>query len=597
MSDYLQRMDDPFEEEGKSLDEYIALIIRRRKSILNTAGVLTLVSLLIALVWPPTFQSTATVLIEEQDIPTDLVRSTVTSFAAQRLQVITTRVMTRTNLIKTIEKYNLYEEARQYATTEEIVERMREDTELETVSAEVVDPQTGRPTVATIAFNLSFKGGNPSVVLKVTNELVSLYLNENIKSRTEVAAQTSMFLGKEASRLRKVISKLEDELSLFKEEHGEKLPEFRDLNYQQAERLEQQVTDTENQIRTLQDRKFYLQGQLANLNPATPMFSASGERILTPDDQLRILETEYLRLSNRYQSNHPELVKMRREIESLKASSSGGGSASDQLKELSRLRTELAQKKERYKETHPDVVAMKKSIASIENALKAGETSKQIRSAFAEDPDNPAYITLRAQLDGVNDDIKAYMDRLERQREKLDSLQKRVIQSPRIERDYLNLTRDYENAVVKYREIKAKQMEAEISQELERERKGERFSLVDPPAMPEKPVKPNRMAIVLFGLVLATSLGVGQALIRDKFDGSVYSSRDLLALQGKPPLTAVPFLENDAERGQKKKNRKLVVACAIVLCAVFLSLMHWFWSPLDVLWYRVERKVNQSMQL
>src|SRR4030067_2147053 len=127
------------EEQTKVLTDYLGAFRRRRGSILITAAVILAVSVLAALLWPPTYRSTATILIEEQEVPPDLVRSTITSYAAQRIQQINARVMTRANLMEIVEKYGLYASKRRYETTEEILARMHEDHKLETVSADVVD--------------------------------------------------------------------------------------------------------------------------------------------------------------------------------------------------------------------------------------------------------------------------------------------------------------------------------------------------------------------------------------------------------------------------------------------------------------------------
>lgn len=579
------------EEPIKGPQDYLETLRRRRFSIALVSAIIVALTLLIALLWPPTYRSAATVLIEEQDIPADLVRSTITSYAEQRLHTIKTRVMTRTNLLGIINKYNLYEDIRQKETTEETLERMRDDTNMETISAEVVDPRSGRPTVATIAFTLSYQGKNPSLTFKVANELVSLYLDENLKTRTEKAAQTSKFLANEGDRLSREISTLEEQLALFKEKHGDKLPEFKQLNFQLFERIEQEIMDTQNQIRALSDRKFYLDGQLAQINPQTPMFSSTGERILSPVDRLKVLETEYLELTSRYRQDHPDVVKMRREIETLKQTTGSVGSSAEQLKELTRLQSELSEKREKYKETHPDVANLKKNISAIHATLMNNKApEKELLSRV--DPENPAYITLNAQRDAVQHDLEAYKKRLIQQRNKKDQLETRLLQSPQVERDYLMLARDYENAILKYRELRAKRMEADIAQELERERKGERFSLIDPPAMPEKPVKPNRMAISFLGIIIALGLGIGQAFARDAMAGNVYTARDLDLLQGVPPLTSIPYYKTEEELTRQKSIRRVSTAVTTTLVLLGLLMIHIFSMPMDVLWYKVLRKLT-----
>src|ERR1700676_3263848 len=175
----------------------------RRRSLpmlICAAGVLTLFCLA-AFFWPPTYRSTGTILIEQQEIPEDFVRSAVTSYADQRVQVISQRVMTSANLLEIIGKYNLYPDERRTKAREAIVAAMRNDIKLNMISADVVDPRQGRATKATIAFSVSFEHRSAQVAAAVANEIASLYLRENLQSRKQQAAATADFLGTEAARI------------------------------------------------------------------------------------------------------------------------------------------------------------------------------------------------------------------------------------------------------------------------------------------------------------------------------------------------------------------------------------------------------------
>ena len=181
------------EEQTKDLQDYLVVIKKRKTGILVIALSVMIISVLVTILLPPKYKSSATILIEQQEIPQDLVMSTVTSYAAERIQTIQARVMSRANLLEIVDKYSLYADVRKYETTEEIIARMQEDVGLDIISADVVDPRTGRPASATIAFSLSYAGESPDTVQKVANELTSLYLNENLKSRTQKAEDTSVF--------------------------------------------------------------------------------------------------------------------------------------------------------------------------------------------------------------------------------------------------------------------------------------------------------------------------------------------------------------------------------------------------------------------
>ena len=135
-------------------------------------------------------------------------------------------------------------------------------------------------------------------------------------------------------------------------------------------------------------------------------------------------------------------------------------------------------------------------------------------------------------------------------------------------------------------------MEATISQELERENKGERFSLIEPPAMPEEPIKPNRLAIVLLGTIVSSGFGVGQAFLRESLSGAVYTAADLSKLIGSAPLTQIPYYENQIELATKRKLQLIAAISTLCFFVVFVIVIHFFISPLDVLWFRIARKLE-----
>ena len=141
-----------------TLDDYMAILKRRKWSLILPALLVFAVAAAVALLLPPVYKSTATILIEEQEIPSEFVKATVTSYAEQRLQSINQRVMSSNRLLEIINRFDLYADIRDRWTTEEIVAKMREATKLEPISAEVMDRRSGRPAEATIAFTLSYEG-------------------------------------------------------------------------------------------------------------------------------------------------------------------------------------------------------------------------------------------------------------------------------------------------------------------------------------------------------------------------------------------------------------------------------------------------------
>lgn len=581
--------------QGKSLSEYLSILRRHRGMALIVSLSALLVTVVIALAWPPVYRSTATILIEQQEIPPDLVRSTVSTYAAQRIQTINQRVMTRTNLTEIIKKYDLYAKKRRTEPMEVVIEKMRDDVKLNMVSADVVDPRNGQPTKATIAFTLSYENETPQLAQKVANELTSLFLNENLSSRREMATQASDFITEEANRVSDQISKLESQLAKFKERNGDSMPDLMQFNMQLAERVDRELSDVEQNLRSLKERRIYLESQLAQVNPSGAAYSDSGERILGPVDRLKTLRAKYIGLSAIYAPDHPDLVRMRKEIASLEAEVGQTGSATKDLeKSLTSVRGELAEDRKRYGDGHPTVQRLERQVDALEKALAKQQAQPDVNTIVTKDADNPAYIQLQTQLQTVEAETTSLQQKQADLQAKLQDIDKRVAESPLVERKYRELTRDYDNAWAKYKELKAKQMEAKLGEALETERKGERFTLIDPPVLPEKPASPNRLAIMLLGAVLSLGGGVGTVAVRDVADGTVRGERGVTELIEMPPLAGIPYIETDEERRRRKFMRIGIAVALLATLATAVALVHFFYMPLDVLWYAAQRRLGLS---
>src|SRR3984957_14969961 len=295
----------PAAAPAEDLREKLRGYWRRRPIFFITAAIFLLLTVLLAVLLPPTYRSTATILIEQQEIPQDLVRSAISSFADQRIQVISQRVMTTQNLLSLIDRYHLYPDLRLTRPREVLMQRMRDDIGMKMISADVIDPRSGHPTQATIAFSVSYQNESPDIALKVANDLTTLYLNENLTSRARLAEQTSAFFAEEASREQARIAELDKSLAAFKEKHRDRLPELETLNMQVSDRTELELRDVENRLSALASQRILLEAQLAQIPPASQVFSDSGQRVMNAEDRLKTLKSQLAGYKARYAPAHP----------------------------------------------------------------------------------------------------------------------------------------------------------------------------------------------------------------------------------------------------------------------------------------------------
>ena len=571
------------QQDGGDLTDRVRSLWRRRRLILWVGGVAAVLTLMLAFLLPPTYKATATILIEQQEIPQELVRSTITSYADQRVQILSQRVMTTQNMLGVIDRYGLYPDLRRRAPRETLLSKIREDVALNMIGADVIDPRSGRPTRANIAFTVSYTSRSPEMAFKVANELTSLYLNENVESRTKQAQQAAGFLGEESNRLSGEIALLENQLAEFKSKYADQLPELKQFNIASAERTGMDERDAMNRLATLDQQRTLLEAQLAQISPVSPVFSESGARVLNAEDRLRALRGALASLTSRYGPNHPDVLATRREVQGLEKQVNADSERNDLFRQLDDAQSQLASAKQRYSVDHPDVKRLERLVTGIQQSLKDAPKVGSGSVPVANKPDNPVYIQLKGQIDALATERDSMKRQVAGLRGRLTDFERRLTLSPEVERQYAALARDYENARVKYQEVRAKQMEAQVSQNLEAERKGERFTLIDPALPPERPVSPNRPLILILGLVLSLVAAAAAALMANAMDSSVRSAGDLRRLLGVDPLVVLPSLvtaEVLAARGERL--RKVLISVAVAV-PVFLLLVNFLFMPLDVL--------------
>jgi uncharacterized protein involved in exopolysaccharide biosynthesis len=584
------------DDEGRSLSELLA-VLRRRWALATGSFVLLLAAgLAVAALIPAVYRSSATILIKEQEIPPDMVRSTITSFADERIQVITQQVMTRGTLLELVDRHGLYGRARQRESSEEILDRMRRDIRITPISAEVTDRRTGTPARATIAFSLSYDSEVPGNAQKIANELVTLFLNENLKNRQQKAAETTVFLDEELQRIGAEVSDTEQRLADFKRRHPGGMPEATLANQLGAERLQSELQRLERDIAFADERQAALEQQLAQTRPHVPVAGVNGA-VMDPEERLRTLEVQLISLLGLYSDDHPDVRRLKREIAAFRTETGLQNAAIDRESRLAELRQALATLRQRYAEDHPDIVALRRAYSAVESAMRSGAAAGVAQPAVTlpRRPENPAYLNLQQQVQAAAAQRLSLRTEREAVRTRLEQFEQRLAQAPEVEREFLELTRDLDSARAQFREMRAKQMQAEVAEQLERSRKAERFTLIEPPVFPERPLKPNRGAIALAALALALLGALGATALAEALDPRLHGARALARTLGVPVLAAIPAVAPPGRVQQGRRWRLVLAGGAAALLVLALggaAAVHWLVMPLDVAWYSLLRRMG-----
>jgi protein tyrosine kinase modulator len=567
------------------------ILRRRRWPAFWAASATLIVAVATAVLWPPTYGSTGTILIQEQQLPPDLVQSTITTYADQRIQEIGERVMSTDNLFGIIQRFNLYPKLMANEPREVVIERMRKDISVKMISADVIDPRLGRATKADIAFSVSFDNRSPDVAARVANVLVSMYIDEDAKLLQEQSAGAAAFLQGQDADLRQRIAADERNLATFKEHHLNSLPSEQAVNTDMLIRAQDQVQDIDTQLRSLADQSTYLDGQLAQISPDASIYTSTGERVMSPADRLKMLRSEYARLSALYAPDYPDVQQVRREIQGLERVVGPVNSTNDLERQIDDTRSKLAAARQRYGPNYPDVQRLERQLAALTQALKSAMSAAPALPTPSQ-PDNPAYIELKAQRDAIANQLTSLQQQRAQLTARIATVEDRLAAAPAVQRGYDALMRQLQNDQIQYQEVSQKELDASLAKNLESEQKGERFTLIDPPLPPQIPESPNRKLLLSLGLLFALAAGFGAAFLTDRLDGSVRHRGDLLDLVQVPPLAVLPRILTEGEIASRRRWR-IFTACGIVgTFALGLVLIQFFYRPLDVLWIVALRKLG-----
>jgi len=483
-------MDDNSTTSKLELEDLLAIIWRRKWKFLSVFVPVFGAVLLFAMTTPAIYRSTVTLLIEAPDIPETTFQSSVGGYVEARLAAIEQRILSTETLKAVAMKNGLLGEQ---ATDEEIyafVTALRERILRETTVVEAPNP---RGPSTTVSFAVHYDDPSPLAARNVVSDLSDLYINENSRYRVELAEGVTSFLDGESSKIQQELNDIETKLAAFKQQHFAALPDNFNNNLRSLEATEQAIAGMDQLIQQLEERKFEIERQL---------------------------------LVNR---NAEGLALIQQSIEAKKF--------------------ELSQLQLQYQDAHPDIKALKSAIKELEEVLKSGNVNPAVvagdgASRQAKVTDTNMEITLKLRLEQTLGEIDLARQQKQTLMAKKAEYEERVVRSPDIEQSYQQLTRDYENAKDRFRELKDKQMAARLALELEKGQKAERFVVIEPAFEPSSPIKPNRPALGFLGFILAFGFGTIAVAISERYDTRIHGAKGVTRALGEPPLASIPMISS-----------------------------------------------------
>ena len=494
--------------ETLDLRDYLGIAQRRALAMLLPAVAVIIIVAVIAERLPNVYRCQTVVLVDPQKVPDSYVPSTITGTISDRLSTIQEQVTSPTRLKHLIDSMGLYPDLRAQMGLQQVIHLMQSS-----ISVELVDAG-GRSLTG---FRIAFKGRNPVETAQVTNQIAAMFTEENLKAREQATYGTSDFLQDELQKTSKQLQDKEEELRAIRLRYIQDLPESQQFHVQALEGLRMQMRDAQERISRAQQQIVYLRSLSATTSPSVDLdieARGSGSSSATQD-----LENKLAALKTRYGPSHPDVRKLQAKLDQLRASDA--------------------------EKHHPE------------------SSTPVISAASPHQIHNPV---VDAQLEQLDQEVKQQTEVLSRLQKEADFHTSKIEQVPIFEEKIAGVTRDYESLKHRYNQLVEKKLSADTASALETRQKGERFEILDPAQVPERPYGPNRLLIVGAGVVVGLLLGVATGVTLEVLNGAVLNERVVEQIISKRSIARIPELLSP-----KLRLRRRLQACSAVLGTCVIS--------------------------
>lgn len=517
------------------LSFYFKVFLRRLPYFLVVFVLVAAAGVTLALMLPPVYRAEARLVVESEQIPDELASSTVRTAASERLQIIQQRILTRDILLEMANELGIYTNTGSAPMPADVkVQDLRNR-----INMRITGAEQRRGAAQALLVNVSFEAPEPRMAAAVTNQLVTLILQENVDMRTTVASQTLDFFTREVERLDRELSRLSSQILVFEEENLNALPDSLEFRRSRQAALQERLTQLQREETVLSERRRRL----------VSLYESSGEAAVVSERQM-----------------------------------------SPEARQLQQLRSEYANSVAVLSLENPKVAVLRSRIEALEKVV-AGQNSQEKGNGEGSKPASAYEMQLA--------DIDAQIDYLAEQKTQiqgsLDDLEKTIQATPGNSVTLNTLQREYENVRAQYNQAVARKAQAETGDLIEALSKGERISVLEQAVPPREPTSPNRPKIAAAGVAGGIAAGLGLVLLLEFLNTSVRRPVDLTERLGITPFGTVPYIWT---RRQIWRRRMIILG---VFAVILIGVPAGLWivdtqvTPLEPLIGRILDRLNLSL--
>lgn len=512
---------------------YLSVFWRRLPIFLIVATVISAAAVTAALTLPPAYESEAQIVVESPQIPEELAQSTVRASPVEQLQLLQSKLLTRENLLDIARRLQVLPNIGEL-NADQIVDAMRARTTIK-------QPRAGRNTLPLMT--LTFQASEPRVAASVLNEYLTLIQAEDAEFRRGRSGETLEFFTQEVVRLDEELNQQGARILEYKQANSDALPDSLDFRMQQLTTLQERVSQIGRDITGLQDQR----DRLVLIFEQTGGISENGTQAALSPDQRRLLS----------------------------------------------LQAELEEALVVYSPSNPRVTLLESRIAQLEARLAV---SPQGANAAAEDQANAAQTTanvmLNVQLDEIDSQVAALQTQRSEAQAQIDTLNDTIQRTPEVTITLDDLERRYAAIEGELTAANNRLSAARTGDVIETRSRGQRISIIEQPAVPTEPTKPNRRLIAGGGTMLGIAAGLALIALLEILNKKVRRPEDLVMQLGVTPLSTIPYIRTKGEQVRQVTGKLILTGFIVTAVPTAVYAVHVYYLPIDLLADRVMDKIG-----
>jgi polysaccharide chain length determinant protein (PEP-CTERM system associated) len=540
------------------VEDYIDMLRRHRSWIIGPTYAGLVIAVVVAFLWPDTFESSAVLRITPQVVSERVVPDTLDLQMVQLIDGLRTKILSRTFLtvLITDDKLKLYPRLVQRYTMEDAIAQMQKDVTIQPYGL----ASAAAPGHSQGAFIVKFRYPDKYKARQVVEKLVTEFVNQNVTLQGDSARLTRGFLTDQVKDAKDKLDAIQTNIARFREQNSGRLPDNAVYNANQLATLEGRVGAADDKVNSLQMERRNLENTLqSNQDMLTYMTSSAEEtapaqeranqELAALDRQIQLEEANLAALRQTYRDTVPDIKRQQAKIDNLKQQRAAAAA-----KQAKQEEEEQAAKPDESNKKSPD--------------LRQTATVQQQKDRMS---------GIQTQIDNVDHEIQRSTDAKAQIEKQIQAVRAKIEASPAVDQQYNALTQDLNFAKANYEDLIRKEKESATTQEVQERHLGEQLDVLDPASLPGNPVEPNRWAISGAGIAMGLMLGLVLAGAQEAKDTSLKNLKDVRAYTNLPVLSSIPLLENALLVRRKRRLFWLAWTTAIIVgsAAMFISMTYY----------------------